>query len=80
MDIQEEKRIRFLDSQGEERFHISTGGIIKMLYGNGDSYYGICHYIDENHMEMDGMIWEIHRFAEKMEKNGIFYEPMEDGG
>ena len=42
------------DSVGRMLFSVPDGGIIRMLYGNGEDYFAVCHYLDETHAEIDG--------------------------
>ena len=35
----------------------------------------ICRFIDECHTEIGGSLYHICEFAERMEKNGMTYEP-----
>ena len=31
---------------------VPDGGVIRMLYGNGEDYFAVCHYLDETHAEI----------------------------
>lgn len=73
--MRENRSIHFVDSNNRELFQIPDGGFIGRLCGNGDSDYGICHYLDADHMDIDGQRFSLLEFAEKMERNGIFYFP-----
>ena len=46
-----------------------------MLYGNGEDYFAVCHYLDENHAEIDGIRYAVREFAQRMERNKISYAP-----
>lgn len=50
------QRICFQDSQGKMLFCILDGGFIRLLYENGERYFSICRYLDEEHAEIDGVI------------------------
>ncbi|MDO4286399.1 MAG: hypothetical protein Q4C40_01580 [Eubacteriales bacterium] len=73
--MSENRSIHFVDSNNRELFQIPDGGFIVRLCGNGDSDYGICHYLDADHMDIDGQRFSLLEFAEKMERNGISYFP-----
>ncbi len=70
-----EKGIRFIDSKYNEKFRIPDGGkiIITAAWGEKNEY--VCRYIDEAHLEIGNNLYHICEFAERMEKNGAFYEP-----
>jgi hypothetical protein len=63
------------DSTGRILFSIPDGGIIRMLYGNGEDYFAVCHYLDESHAEIDGVRYAVREFAQRMERNKISYAP-----
>lgn len=73
--MNEASSIRFVDSRNKELFRIPDGGVIVRFYSNGDSAYGICRYLDEDHMELDGHCFGLLEFAQIMERNGIQYFP-----
>lgn len=68
-----ENKICFTDSQGDALFTIPDGGMIKLVYGNGDENYAICCYLDETRAKIDGVDYSILEFARRMERNGISY-------
>lgn len=70
-----ENKICVTDSQGDALFTIPDGGMIKLAYGNGDENYAICRYQDNNHAEIDGVLYALTDFAKRMERNGISYAP-----
>ncbi len=70
-----EKKIRMTDSMGKELFSVPDGGILRMVYGNGDDYFAICRYLDETHAVIDGVSYAVREFAERMEQNRISYAP-----
>ena len=63
------------DSTGRMLFSIPDGGIIRMLYGNGEDYFAVCRYLDETHAEIDGVRCAVREFAQRMEQNRISYAP-----
>lgn len=69
------RKICMTDSGGKALFSVPDGGIIRMLYGNGEDYFAVCHYLDENHAEIDGIRYAVREFAQRMERNKISYAP-----
>lgn len=65
-----------MDSDGNVLFDIPNGGFIKLTYGNGDSKYALCHYIDEEQVKIDGYSLKIQQFTLKMKYNGIDFTPI----
>ncbi len=49
------RKICMTDSVGKDAFSVPDGGIIRMLYGNGEDYFAVCRYLDETHAEIDGV-------------------------
>lgn len=73
--MSEKRNIRFVDRRGEELFQVSDGGMIRQFFGNGDEHYALCRYVDDDNTEIDGIQWNNRKFAEQMEKNGIYCFP-----
>ncbi|NBH15293.1 hypothetical protein D3Z36_14170 [Lachnospiraceae bacterium] len=73
--MSEERKIRITDSMGKELFSVPDGGILRMLYGNGEDYFAVCRYLDETHAVIDGVSYAVREFAKRMEQNGISYAP-----
>ncbi len=69
------RKICMTDSAGRILFSIPDGGIIRMLYGNGEDYFAVCRYLDEAHAEIDGVRCAVQEFARRMEQNRISYAP-----
>lgn len=69
------RKICMTDSTGRMLFSIPDGGIIRMFYGNGEDYFAVCCYLDENHAEIDGVRYAVRDFAGRMERNRISYAP-----
>lgn len=69
------RKICMTDSIGKALFSVSDGGIIRMLYGNGEDYFAVCRYLDEAHAEIDGVRYAVRDFAGRMERNKISYAP-----
>lgn len=70
-----ERKICMTDSKGRTLFSVPDGGIIRMLYGNGEDYFAVCRYLDESHAEIDGIRYAVREFAQRMEENKISYTP-----
>lgn len=70
-----ERKIRITDSMGKALFSVPDGGILRMLYGNGEDYFAVCRYLDETHAVIDGVSYAVREFAKRMEQNGISYAP-----
>ena len=49
-----EKSIVFQDGSGKELFRIPDGGFLKQTFGNGETNYALCRYVDEENMKLDG--------------------------
>ena len=69
------KQVCMTDSKGRTLFSVPDGGIIRMLYGNGEDYFAVCRYLDESHPEIDGIRYAVREFAQRMEQNRISYAP-----
>lgn len=69
------RKICMTDSTGRILFSIPDGGIIRMLYENGEDYFAVCRYLDETHAEIDGVRYAVWEFARRMEQNKISYAP-----
>lgn len=70
------KGIRFIDSHYNELFHIPDGGKIQLIYPDGEKQERTCHYIDEYHTQIGSNLFHICEFAERMQQNGVVYEPV----
>ena len=72
------KQIRFIDSEYRELFKIPDGANIKIIYPDGDGRGTItasCKFLDEMHVRVNGNDYHICEFAERMERVGARYEP-----
>ena len=69
------RRVCMTDGKGRTLFSVPDGGIIRMLYGNGEDYFAVCRYLDETHAEIDGVRHTVREFARRMEQNKISYAP-----
>ena len=67
------RKICMRDSVGKALFSVPDGGIIRMLYGNGEDCFAVCRYLDESHAEIDGIRYAVRKFTQRMERNKISY-------
>ena len=70
-----EQGIRFIDPNYKELFRIPDGGKIIITSSWGERTERPCRFIDEYHTEIGNNIFHICEFAERMEQNGVTYEP-----
>lgn len=70
-----EKRICFLNGKANRLLSIPDGGYLELIAGNGDKQICICNYVDDDHMKINGMVWQMLDFAKQMEERGIAYRP-----
>jgi len=69
------KEIRFITPDYDELFRIPDGGSITVTRANGEEYVGICKYLDETHLAVNGECYHICQFAEIQERNGAVVKP-----
>ena len=74
-----QKQIRFCNGMGEELFCIPDGGWIQLTAPDGEGKVQDCHYVDEDHAEIDGRTWQMAEFARRMDLCGISFVPMDKG-
>lgn len=70
------KRICFLDIHNKEAFSILDGESIELTAPNGERQAGVCRYVDEEHVSINGREWNLQDFARQMEQRGIVYVPV----
>lgn len=73
--MSENRMIRFKDKADKVVAAVADGGVLRLFYGNGDTQYVLCHYVDENRAEIDGVVYDTKDFIQRMEKNKISYAP-----
>jgi len=73
--MSENRMIRFKDKEDKVVAAVHDGGVLRLFYGNGDTQYVLCHYVDENRVEIDGAVYDTKDFIQRMEKNKISYAP-----
>lgn len=66
--------IRFTDSDNNTLFFVPDGGSVILTFPDGKRAVLPCRYSDENHVKIGLHEYHIWRFAEIMERNGIYYE------
>ncbi|MCL2775672.1 MAG: DUF3991 and toprim domain-containing protein [Oscillospiraceae bacterium] len=72
------KDIKFIDSGYNTLFTIKDGDSIKITSGyDGEEMLRKCRFIDECHTDVGSNIYHICEFAERMEKAGNKYEPVQ---
>jgi hypothetical protein len=69
-----EKTIRFIDTQYNTLFTIPDGGSIVVTRPSGEQYVGVCKYLDDTHLSVNGSCFHICEFAEIQERNGCTVE------
>lgn len=70
--------IRFIDPHYKELFKITDGERIEVTTAWGEKFPHTCRFIDEYHTELDGNVYHICEFAERMHMNGATYAPMKE--
>lgn len=73
--MEEDKKIRFIDSQYQTLFYIPDGANIALTYSDGETAVRPCKFIDDYHTQIGNSIFHICQFAESMERNGTKYAP-----
>jgi len=80
--VKESKQIRFIDPQYKELFRIPDGGSIVVTRPEGEMYpgvqeqwVGVCEYLDDTHVAINGECYHICQFAEIQQNIGSTYFP-----
>ena len=80
--MSETKEIRFIDPNYNELFRIPDGGRIvvtrpmgEMYPGVQDEWVGTCRYLDETHVNINGVCCRICQFAENQARIGAVVQP-----
>ena len=60
--------IRFIDSRYQEQFRIPDGGTVLVTYPDRQ-FSAQCRYLDEAHTAINGTVFHICEFAERLERN-----------
>ncbi len=69
--------IRFINSDYKTLFHLPDSGRIRITYPDGETVDRVCRFIDEYHTAVGNYHYHICEFAERMEKIGAKYEPLD---
>ena len=64
----EPKQIQFRDMEGIERFSLLDGESLCMMAEDGTKEIGICRFVDEKQVDVNGQVWEIGHHAELLRK------------
>ena len=73
--MNESKEIRFITPDYKELFRIPDGWGIIVTRPEGEEYVGVCKFLDETHVEINGECFHICQFAEIQERNGATVMP-----
>ena len=65
-----EKGIRFIDPHYKEKFRLTDGDSIRIVYPDGTHRDRVCRYVDDYHLEVGSNLYHICEFAELMEESG----------
>lgn len=74
-----EKGVRFITTDGKEKFRVPDGGHIRIITSGGGTRDRTVRYIDASHMELShewGKVYTIREFAERLERTGGKVIPM----
>ena len=75
-----EKGIRFVTTDGKEKFRVSDGEQIRIITGGDGTRDRTARYIDAGHMELShewgSTVYSIREFAERLEQTGGMVIPM----
>ena len=73
--MNEAQQICFTDSTGMELFSLPDNGVLCLFYGNGDTHFSLCWFLDQTHAEINGVKYTVQEFARRMEHNKISFAP-----
>ena len=73
----EPKQIQFRDMEGTKRFILLDGESLCMIAEDGTKEIGLCRFVDEKQVDVNGQVWEIGEFLWQMERRGIQVYPLE---
>ncbi|MDE6954408.1 MAG: hypothetical protein K2P18_01395 [Oscillospiraceae bacterium] len=74
---EQKKYIKFIDSGYKVLFYIPDGGRIRITHTDGKQFDHVCRYIDEYHTAVGNNHFHICEFAERMERIGAKYRPLD---
>ncbi len=58
----EPKQIQFRDMEGTKRFILLDGESLCMMAEDGTKEIGLCRFVDEKQVDVNGQVWEIGEF------------------
>ena len=73
----EPETIHFRDREGIERFSLLDGECLCMMAEDGTRQIGLCHFVDEKQVDVNGQVWDIEEFLHQMECRRIQVCPLE---
>lgn len=73
--MSEKRMIHFKNEENGIEVSILDGGMLRLFSENGDAQCVLCRYIDENHTEIDGVLYDTKDFIRRMKHNKISYAP-----
>ena len=73
----EPKQIQCRDMEGTKRFILLDGESLCMMAEDGTKEIGLCRFVDEKQVDVNGQVWEIGEFLWQMERRGIQVYPLE---
>lgn len=73
----ERKTIHFRDMEGVERFSLLDEESLCMMAEDGTKEIGLCRFVDEKLVDVNGQVWEIGEFLWQMERRGIQVYPLQ---
>ena len=71
------KTIHFWDMEGIEQFSLLDGESLYMMAEDGTKEIGLCIFVDEQQVDVNGQVWEIGEFLWQMERRGIQVYPLQ---
>ena len=66
-----------LINKGTKRFSLLDVESLCMMAEDGTKEIGICRFVDEKQVDVNGQVWEIGEFLWQMERRGIQVYPLE---
>ena len=73
----EPKQIQFRDIEGLERFSLLDEESLCMMAEDGTKEIGLCRFVDEKLVDVNGQVWDIGEFLHQMECRRIQVCPLE---
>jgi hypothetical protein len=70
--------IRFVSTGYREKFRIPDGGRVSITNRQGQKKSHACRYLDDYHVELNGVPYHIHELAELLDGSGATCEPTQE--